>query len=366
MYCVCDVTRVFLHGVTAARGGRHTRGGRATKQGENFTLHASLCGERVGEVHQRRLVAVEAEGGEQLVSLQRRVDVGRVDARLALLLDVAHRALQHLEVEVGPDLLGAEAALLRRAEERAGASQLEVGAREGVPSFTPMRVMGRPKQQDGVAREGTARPAPSPVSLWRTRNRSSVSGRSVAGSGCIISAYACTEARPTRPRSWCSCERPKSCVSCTTIVLTLGMSIPFSMIVVATSTSDSPSVKSTIRRSRSRSPPAAGRREEGRGRDRETWYADASGVSCLQIGCERRVREGSVPRTRLEVAQLAVRVREARLGDEAREEVHLALHVLDARHDVKDLGRGLGLGVGLGVGSGLGLGLGLGLGVGLA
>mmetsp|Transcript_16887 Transcript_16887/g.49468 ORF Transcript_16887/g.49468 Transcript_16887/m.49468 type:complete len:247 (-) Transcript_16887:8-748(-) len=135
--CLCDVTRVFLHGVTAARGGRHTRGGRATKQGENFTLHASLCGERVGEVHQRRLVAVEAEGGEQLVSLQRRVDVGRVDARLALLLDVAHRALQHLEVEVGPDLLGAEAALLRRAEERAGASQLEVGAREGVPRAEP-------------------------------------------------------------------------------------------------------------------------------------------------------------------------------------------------------------------------------------
>ena len=37
------------------------------------------------------------------------------------------------------------------------------------------------------------------------------------------------------------------CVCCTTIVLTLGMSMPFSMMVVATITSISPSVKATMR-----------------------------------------------------------------------------------------------------------------------
>ena len=53
-----------------------------------------------------------------------------------------------------------------------------------------------------------------------------------------------------------------------------------------------------------------------------------------------RLAEREVDDPPLEVAQPAVRVREARLGHEAREEVHLALHVLDARHDVKDLGWG--------------------------
>ena len=45
--------------------------------------------------------------------------------------------------------------------------------------------------------------------------------------------------RPTRPRSWCSCDRPKVSARSTISVLALGMSSPVSTIVVHTRTSNS-------------------------------------------------------------------------------------------------------------------------------
>ena len=53
--------------------------------------------------------------------------------------------------------------------------------------------------------------------------------------------------RPTRPRSWCSCDRPKRSACSITISDALGTSTPTSITVVATSTLHSlPPVKSAI------------------------------------------------------------------------------------------------------------------------
>ena len=60
--------------------------------------------------------------------------------------------------------------------------------------------------------------------------------------------------RPTLPRSWYSCDRPKRSASMMIMVLTLGISSPDSMMVVATSTLYSPSRNFIITSSSSRSP----------------------------------------------------------------------------------------------------------------
>jgi hypothetical protein len=52
--------------------------------------------------------------------------------------------------------------------------------------------------------------------------------------------------RPTRPRSWWSCESPNRSACCTTITVALGTSIPTSITVVATSTSTSPAANARI------------------------------------------------------------------------------------------------------------------------
>ena len=51
---------------------------------------------------------------------------------------------------------------------------------------------------------------------------------------------------PTRPRSWWSCESPKRSASSISITVAFGTSIPTSITVVATSTSDSPETKRAI------------------------------------------------------------------------------------------------------------------------
>ena len=42
--------------------------------------------------------------------------------------------------------------------------------------------------------------------------------------------------RPTRPRNWCSCARPKRSACSTTMIVASGTSTPTSMTVVATRT----------------------------------------------------------------------------------------------------------------------------------
>ena len=51
-------------------------------------------------------------------------------------------------------------------------------------------------------------------------------------------------ARPIRPRSWCSCERPKSSACSTMQTVAAGTSTPTSMTEVDTSTEACPSAKS--------------------------------------------------------------------------------------------------------------------------
>jgi hypothetical protein len=60
----------------------------------------------------------------------------------------------------------------------------------------------------------------------------------VSDSGAVYSSThtLATAPRPTRPRSWCSCARPKRSACSITIRLALGTSTPTSITVVATST----------------------------------------------------------------------------------------------------------------------------------
>ena len=56
----------------------------------------------------------------------------------------------------------------------------------------------------------------------------------------ISRQYDCSAPRPTRPRSWWSCARPKRSASWTIMIVAFGTSTPTSITVVATSTSSSP------------------------------------------------------------------------------------------------------------------------------
>ena len=62
-------------------------------------------------------------------------------------------------------------------------------------------------------------------------------------------AYPRRVERPTRPRSWYSCARPKRSASSTSSVFTFGMSSPLSMMDEHSSTSYSRSKKASIVRS---------------------------------------------------------------------------------------------------------------------
>ena len=65
--------------------------------------------------------------------------------------------------------------------------------------------------------------------------------------------------RPTRPRSWCSCEMPKRSAFSISITVALGTSMPTSITVVATSTSACPEANAAIAScfSRGRMPPCS-------------------------------------------------------------------------------------------------------------
>ena len=108
-----------------------------------------------------------------------------------------------------------------------------------------------------ACRAGSPRRAGAgPPRRWRTRRTS----RGSPPAGARDSSSAASETRmqkdrcgprPTRPRSWCSCARPKRSASSMSITLAFGTSIPTSITVVATSTSSSPAAKACMVASRS-------------------------------------------------------------------------------------------------------------------
>ena len=114
--------------------------------------------------------------------------------------------------------------MLLRAEEVAGATDLEVAERD---------------------------PEPDPSAWWReiVARRSCASSVSSRTGGKKKYANARSLLRPTRPRSWYSCASPSMSARSTTSVFALGTSSPDSMIVVQTSTSASRSQKRIIWRS---------------------------------------------------------------------------------------------------------------------
>ena len=73
---------------------------------------------------------------------------------------------------------------------------------------------------------------------------------SVAGSASSMQKLSCAP-RPTRPRSWWSCARPKRSACSITITVAFGTSTPTSMTVVATSTCTAPVRKPSMIRRRS-------------------------------------------------------------------------------------------------------------------
>ena len=89
---------------------------------------------------------------------------------------------------------------------------------------------------------------PAPISVcWATvASRSCAVSVSGFSGGNRKYAYPRSRLRPTRPRSWCSCDSPYASARSTISVLAFGMSRPDSTIVVHTSTSDSRFQKSTM------------------------------------------------------------------------------------------------------------------------
>ena len=90
-----------------------------------------------------------------------------------------------------------------------------------------------------ISRSRSASSKPSVVSTIASR-RSAASSVSSSLGRETSRQYDCSAPRPTRPRSWWSCARPKRSASCTIITVAFGTSTPTSITVVATSTSSSP------------------------------------------------------------------------------------------------------------------------------
>ncbi len=97
-----------------------------------------------------------------------------------------------------------------------------------------------PRAGAGPPRRWRSRPTSSRITSSRRRDSSS------AASETRMQKDRCGP-RPTRPRSWCSCARPKRSASSISITLAFGTSMPTSITVVATSTSSSPAAKALHR-----------------------------------------------------------------------------------------------------------------------
>ena len=238
----------------------------------------------------RRLSAVGAAGGggAQRARLARRARPprphGRPRRRGARPLEQRPVAAEVREAEVGE-------AGLARAEQLAAAAQLEVDLGE-------LEAVGR------VARAPGAAPAPSrsaPPSRRETSRQ-----------------YDCSAPRPTRPRSWWSCARPKRSASCTIITVAFGTSTPTSITVVATSTSSSRALKRAIRSRRSagfsrpcRQPTRKSRSSARRSRSasssaaRASVVSDASTSGQTTYACRPSREQARQPRVRLGRALLA-------------------------------------------------------------
>ena len=117
--------------------------------------------------------------------------------------------------------------------------------------------------------------------------------------------------RPTRPRSWCSCESPKTWASRITITVAAGTSTPTSMTVVDTSTGVRPEEKSAIARSFSSlvmrpcrsptsTPPSRGSSAQGLGDLEHGAQRPLRGALARRPAPRRRssARRGSGPRRR--------------------------------------------------------------------
>ena len=165
----------------------------------------------------------------------------------------ARSCAQAREAEVGE-------ARLARAEQLALAADLEVALGE-------LEAVGR--------RDERLQPRRAPRSAPRVGRETS-------------RQYDCSAPRPTRPRSWWSCARPKRSASWTIMIVAFGTSTPTSITVVATSTSSSPRLEprhqlAPLRRA------AAGRAGSRRGSSRSSARRSRS-ASASAARATRRLR----------------------------------------------------------------------------
>ena len=145
---------------------------------------------------------------------------------------------------------------LRPPPGRASSSRCGDAARAAATSASSCSEVGEAQQRARPtgARRGT-RPGRGSRgrgarSRSRRRSRASPSGapwRCRTAARVYSSTHTLAAApRPTRPRSWCSCDRPKRSACSTTISDAFGTSTPTSITVVATSTAIWPPAKSDI------------------------------------------------------------------------------------------------------------------------
>jgi hypothetical protein len=154
--------------------------------------------------------------------------------------DLANYAHGHFSTPA-TDMLAAPAHRARPGRRRRACRLHQVGeAQQRVAALACAHELARAADLEVAARDleavGASRPSPC-----------SRPCRSATAAVCTAARRRWPPRRgPTRPRSWCSCDRPKRSACSMTIRLALGTSTPTSITVVATSKGICPCVKSDI------------------------------------------------------------------------------------------------------------------------
>jgi len=132
-----------------------------------------------------------------------------------LLAHFLHRFPQHLDVQLGPNTVGGPT--LIRPEERAGAADLEIALRHLEASSEPGEVLDcvqpilRLRTELLACEKNHAASAAAATHFLLATEGAQRRTEEHTPLGYVITAYACSPARPTRPRNWWSEASPNMC-----------------------------------------------------------------------------------------------------------------------------------------------------------
>ena len=146
-------------------------------------------------------------------------------------------------------VVDAALATSRRAPRSSRSRSLRAAARSGGPEARLARAeeLALAAQLEVDARRARSRRSSSTIASSRSRARL---GQLLLRAARRAGSTTARAPRPTRPRSWWSCARPKRSASWTIMIVAFGTSTPTSITVVATSTSSSPRLERAPSRSR--------------------------------------------------------------------------------------------------------------------